>query len=91
MVIYSDSDMFKFCKLELARRRDSIKYFNRSTFDIIMRDRRAARVYSEKGGNAQDYYRTSETLKTDFYNKNGGAYCELLCILGNYGFEKCDA
>ena len=69
-------------KNELKKRCNSLKGFTKKTYEIIMSERKIAEKILEDGGNAQEFYENSETLKTDFYINNGGAYCELLYILG---------
>ena len=54
---------------------------SRKTLDIILNDRITATEIMLNGGNIQEFYRGSETAKTDFYNKNSCAYCLLLEIL----------
>lgn len=72
---------FKEVKEELKRNVSSVKYFNERTFEIIMQDIKTAKEILKEGGNAQEFYRGSETAKTRFYLENGSAYCHLLTIL----------
>ena len=69
-------------KEELKKVHKNIKYFTKECYNIIMQDRATAAALFERGENVQEFYKNSATTKTDFYQKNGGAYCELLCILG---------
>ena len=66
---------------KLIKRGETAEFFNRETLDIIMDDRITAAEIMLTGGNIQEFYRGSETLKTEFYNKNSCAYCALLEIL----------
>ena len=66
---------------KLIKRGETAEFFNRETLDIIMDDRITAAEIMLNGGNVQEFYRGSETLKTEFYNKNSCAYCALLEIL----------
>lgn len=68
-------------KTILKERVSSIKYFDKNTFEVIKRDNKKAEDVIKAGGNAQDFYKTSDTSKTRFYKENSGAYCELLSIL----------
>jgi L-fucose mutarotase/ribose pyranase (RbsD/FucU family) len=61
---------FKNAKEELKKEVSSTKYFTKSVFTMIQVQR-----HSDKN------FDVSEIAKTDFYTKNGGAYCELLYIL----------
>lgn len=72
---------FKEIKEELKKNVSSVKYFNKETFEVIMRDRKTANEILESGGNVQEFYKNSETAKTRFYLENGGAYCQLLTII----------
>lgn len=72
---------FKEIKEELKKSASSVKYFNKETFEIITRDIKTAKEILESGGNAQEFYKNSETSKTKFYTENSGAYCQLLTIL----------
>ena len=58
-----------------------IKYLNPKTLSIILNDREKAKEILKLGGNVQEFYKNSETLKTNFYLKNSCDYCELLEIL----------
>lgn len=69
-------------KNELKKRCSNLKGFTRKTYETILSDRKTAEKIFEDGGDVQRFYRSSETSKTDFYKNNGGAYCELLFILG---------
>ena len=66
---------------ELGKSVSSVKYFNRKTFEIIVRDMKTAKDIFKSGGDVQEFYRNSETSRTKFYRENGGAYCQLLSIL----------
>lgn len=72
---------FKTAKEILKKRVSNTKYFDKSTFDIIKKDKEKAEEIVKSGGNTLDFYRSSETSKTKFYRENSGAYCELLSIL----------
>ena len=72
---------YKEIKEKLSKQVSSVKYFNKQTFDIIMKDRETANKIYEEGGNVQEFYKNCETSKTKFYTENGGAYCQLLSIL----------
>lgn len=74
---------YKKVKEELKKRRPDVRFFNKKTFETILKDRQEAHKILENGGNAQEFYKSSETVKTRFYLENGGAYCELLSILPN--------
>ena len=53
----------------------------------MLTDRKEAYKRFDEGENVNapgGFWSNSETLKTDFYNKNSGAYCYLLCILTDY-------
>ena len=68
-------------ELQKAERKEKIPYFSRRTLEIILNDRDMAAEIFANGGDVQQFYSGSKTLQTDFYNKNGGAYCVLLEIL----------
>lgn len=68
-------------KEELRKVHSNVKYFTKECFNIIMQDRATAAELFDRGENVQEFYKNSATAKTDFYQKNGGAYCELLTIL----------
>ena len=72
---------FQKVKTALKEKISNTKYFDNKTFQIIMKDRETAEEIVKSGGNAQDFYKISETSKTKFYRENSGAYCELLSIL----------
>lgn len=72
---------FKEIKEELKKYVSSVKYFDKKTFEIIVSDRKKAIKILEEGGNAQEFYKNSETSRTKFYTENGSAYCQLLSIL----------
>ena len=65
----------------LAENCESIRGFNKKTFEIIIADRKKASELMRLGEYVQGFYRASATAKTNFYKNNGGAYCELLSIL----------
>lgn len=82
------NEKYKAVKAELIRLRkplqtakEATEYFTPETFNIIMADRDKAAEAFYKYGTCQDFYKSSETLKTDFYNKNSGSYCAILEIL----------
>lgn len=77
----STAEQFKSLKENLIKRGETAEYFTRKTLDIILNDRITATEIMLNGGNIQEFYRGSETAKTDFYNKNSCAYCLLLEIL----------
>ena len=68
-------------ELQMAERKERIPYFNWETLDIILNDRDTAAETFANGGDVQAFYSGSKTLETDFYKKNGSAYCVLLEIL----------
>lgn len=68
-------------ELQNAVRKERIPYFNLETLEIILNDRDMAAETFANGGDVQEFYSRSKTLQTDFYNKNGSAYCFLLEIL----------
>lgn len=72
---------FKEIKEELKKSVSSVKYFNKETFEIIIRDIKTAKEILESGVNVQEFYKNSETAKTKFYLENGCAYCQLLTII----------
>ena len=72
---------FKEIKEELKKSVSSVKYFNKETFEVIVRDIKTAKEILESGGNVQEFYKNSETAKTRFYLENGSAYCHLLTII----------
>lgn len=74
-------DIYTEVKELLKAKRQNTRYFNRKTFDIILNDIQAANQIFDDGGDIQAFYKTSETSKTDFYTKNGGAYCTMLEII----------
>jgi hypothetical protein len=61
---------YKDAKTALKKVVKSTKYFTKSVFDAIQAQRHSG-----------DFFDVSEISITDFYLKNGGAYCELLYIL----------
>ena len=71
----------KVIKEALSKKVSSIRHFDRRTYEVILRKRKTAEEIAKNGGDVQEFFRTSETSKTDFYKKNGGAYCELLSLL----------
>lgn len=74
---------YKKIKEELKRIVGNARYFDKKTFETIMDDRRKADKIFKDGGNVQEFYKNSSTVKTRFYVENGPAYCELLSILYN--------
>lgn len=72
---------YKDIKEELKKYVSNVKYFDKKTFEIILRDRKTAKEILESGGSVQEFYKNSETAKTRFYLENGGAYCQLLTII----------
>lgn len=79
--------LFDEIKNRLKREYRNTKYFTRKTLEIMLQDREEAYRRFDKGENVNapgGFWSNSETLKTDFYNKNSGAYCYLLCILTDY-------
>ena len=74
---------YKKIKEELKRVVSSVKYFDKKTFDTILKDKKEAANIVENGGDVQEFYKNSDTSKTRFYLENSGAYCELLSILAN--------
>lgn len=65
--------------------RHDARHLTRAAFAVIVRDRETARKIAEDGGDVSEFYTGSETQKTAFYVKNGGAYCALLEILSSAG------
>ena len=72
---------FKEIKEELKKSVSNVKYFNKETYEIIIKDIKTAKEILESGGNVQEFYKNSKTAKTRFYLENGGAYCQLLTII----------
>ncbi len=68
--------LLSYFKYQLARRGCSVKYFSREFLATYLRDYNASR----KNGFAS----YADTIKSDFYNKNGGAYCVFLEIHAEY-------
>lgn len=73
--------VFESIREQLKKKVSNVKYFDRRTFNIILDDRKKAVEIAENGGDVQSFYRTSRTAETKFYQKNSGAYCELLSLL----------
>lgn len=71
-------------KNALLRQGQSVDYFTQETLEIIISDRLSAAKVAASGGNTQEFWRESDTEKTDFYNKNSCAYCVLLELLSDY-------
>lgn len=76
-------DIYTEVKELLKSKRQNTRYFNRKTFGIILSDIKAANKIFDDGGDVQAFYKTSKTSKTNFYTKNGGAYCTMLEIINN--------
>ena len=79
--------LFQEIKNRLKREYGNTKYFTRKTLEIMLTDRKEAYRRFDEGENVNapgGFWSNSETLKTDFYNKNSGGYCCLLCILTDY-------
>ena len=79
--------LFQEIKNRLKREYGNTKYFTRKTLEIMLTDRKEAHKRFDEGENVNapgGFWSNSNTLKTDFYNKNSGAYCYLLCILTDY-------
>lgn len=79
--------LFQEIKNRLKREYGNTKYFTRKTLEIMLADRKEAYKRFDEGENVNapgGFWNNSETAKTDFYNKNSGAYCYLLCILTDY-------
>lgn len=72
---------YKEAKKRLSEKMSSTKYFTKKTFDTILADRIKAKEIAENIGDVQAFYRESNTARTDFYQKNSGAYCQLLSLL----------
>ena len=74
-------------KTELSARRKNIKGFNQAFYKQFAHDMETARKAVEEADrlnvkfSVTDFWRQSETHKTYFYQKNSGAYCELLQII----------
>lgn len=49
-----------------------------------MQDRLSAAKVAASCGDTREFWRESDTEKTDFYNKNSCAYCVLLELLTEY-------
>ena len=80
-------ELFQEIKNRLKREYGNTTYFTRKTLETILTDRKEAYRRFDGGENVNalgGFWHNSETLKTDFYNKNSGAYCYLLCILTDY-------
>lgn len=71
-------------KNALSRDGESTEHFTQETLEIIMADRLSAAKVEASGGDLHDFFRYSDTAKTDFYNKNSCAYCVLLELLAEY-------
>ena len=79
--------LFQEIKNRLKREYGNTKYFTRKTLEIMLTDRKEASKRFDEGENVNapgGFWSNSNTLKTDFYNKNSSAYCYLLCILTDY-------
>ena len=79
--------LFQEIKNRLKREYGNTKYFTRKTLETMLTDRKEAHKLFDEGENVNapgGFWSNSNTLKTDFYNKNPGAYCYLLCILTDY-------
>lgn len=73
--------MYEVFKNELAKRCSSTKYFTKEFFETFMKERHDA---AEDFACEKEHY--TITKNSDFYNLNGGAYCEMLSIAA----ELCD-
>ena len=77
------------CKQELKERRESTKYFNRKFYEtfrgaVLMTAWKAKNGVEDMYTDAEGIIRRhsyDEVYKSDFYNKNSGAYCEFLSII----------
>ena len=81
------SALFQEIKNRLMHEYGNTKHFTRKTLEIMLQDREEAYRRFDEGENVNapgGFWHNSNTLKTDFYNKNSGAYCYLLCILTDY-------
>ena len=68
-------------KNALLRAGESTKYFTPETLETILSDRLSYAKVEASGADHQDFFRFSDTAKTDFYLKNSCAYCVLLELL----------
>ena len=68
--------LLSYFKYQLARRGYSVKYFSRDFLATFISEYNA----SHKNGFAS----YPDTIKSDFYNKNGGSYCAFLEIHAEY-------
>ena len=71
-------------KNALSRAGESTAYFTPESLEIIMKDRLSFEKVAASGADTQDFFRLSDTAKTDFYLKNSCAYCVLLELLSDY-------
>ena len=78
-------------KNELKKRRENTKYFNREFFNkwiqAIQENEKNIKDGindSYKSGYITLYHCYDEIYKSDFYNKNGGCYCEFLAVVMDY-------
>ena len=76
--------LYQEIKNGLSREGQSTKYFTEKVLETIIVDRLSSAKLAAACADAQEFWRNSETQKTDFYNKNSCAFCvlqELLCDL----------
>lgn len=82
MLAYEDA------KAALQKDGESTRYFSRKAYHTILKERNLAYEALERCDDPQEVYRNGETLRSKFYNENGGAYCRLLEHV--YASEKGD-
>ena len=78
---------YRTVKNALASRRSNIKYFSKKFYDLYIECREEVKKNLGHGldpETARKSYRPVQ--ESDFYNKNGSAYCEFLEIM--YELEK---
>ena len=61
----STAEQFKSLKENLIKKGETAEFFTRKTLDIILNDRITAAEIMLNGGNIQEFYRGSETAKTE--------------------------
>lgn len=75
--------LYNVIKKSLSLAGDSTAYFTPKTLDTIMADRICAAKVAASGGDTQEFWRASDSEKTDFYIKNSCAFCSLQEILSD--------
>lgn len=79
-----EKSLYTNLKNALSRAGERTEYFTPEMLEIIMKDRLSAAKVAASGVNTQEFWRESDTEKTDFYIKNSCAYCVLLELLSDY-------